>query len=325
MAGGVDSEGGVRLMAVGYRDYYEALGVPRDATENQIRVAYRKLARENHPDVNKDPDAEDRFKEVSEAYEVLRDPEKRKAYDQFGANWRAGQDVSGEPGFGGGAGGGPGGVHVDFGEDGGDFSDFFENLFGHGGAAGGGGSRRAGYASMPMRGPDYEAALDLTLEEAAAGGTRSMSFTDGKSYDVAIPVGIHDGQRIRLAGEGGAGANGGPAGDLFLRVHILPHRTFKVDGQNLTVDLPISPAEAALGATVPVPTLGGSATVRIPAGTSSGRKLRLRGKGMPSGRSEERGDLLAAVKIVIPKDLSDRERELYEQLAAVTKDPRGSR
>lgn len=312
-------------MAVGYRDYYEALGVPRDATENQIRVAYRKLARENHPDVNKDPDAEDRFKEVSEAYEVLRDPEKRKAYDQFGANWRAGQDVSGEPGFGGGAGGGPGGVHVDFGEDGGDFSDFFENLFGHGGAAGGGGSRRAGYASMPMRGPDYEAALDLTLEEAAAGGTRSMSFTDGKSYDVAIPVGIHDGQRIRLAGEGGAGANGGPAGDLFLRVHILPHRTFKVDGQNLTVDLPISPAEAALGATVPVPTLGGSATVRIPAGTSSGRKLRLRGKGMPSGRSEERGDLLAAVKIVIPKDLSDRERELYEQLAAVTKDPRGSR
>lgn len=323
-------------MAVGYRDYYETLGVARDATEDQIRAAYRKLARKNHPDVNKDPEAEDRFKDISEAYEVLRDSEKRKAYDQFGANWRAGQDVSGASGFGGagfggagsgfgggGYGGGPGGVHVDFGDDGGDFSDFFENLFGGGGRAGGG-SRRAGYASMPMRGPDYEASIELTLEEAAAGGSRSMSFTDGKSYDVTIPVGVRDGQRIRLAGEGGEGADGGPPGDLFLRVHLLAHRTFKIDGQNLTVDLPISPSEAALGTKVPVPTLKGSATVRIPAGTSSGRKLRLRGEGMPTGRSEERGDLIATVKIVVPKELSDRERELYEQLAAVTKDPRGN-
>ncbi|WP_066913479.1 DnaJ C-terminal domain-containing protein [Millisia brevis] len=323
-------------MAVGYRDYYETLGVARDATENEIRAAYRKLARENHPDVNKDPEAEDRFKDISEAYEVLRDADKRKAYDQFGANWRAGQDVSsasgfgregyGGTGYGGGGFGGPGqgGAQFDFGDGGADFSDFFESMFG-GRAAAGGGARRAGYASMPMRGPDYEATLDLTLEEAAAGGKRPLAFADGKSYDVAIPVGVRDGQRIRLAGEGGEGSDGGPPGDLFLRVHLLPHRTFKVDGQNLTVDLPISPSEAALGTKVPVPTLNGSATVRIPAGTSSGRKLRLRGEGLPTGRSEERGDLIAAVKIVVPKELSDAERDLYEQLAAVTKDPRGSR
>lgn len=303
-------------MPVGYRDYYEALGVPRDASAEDIRRAYRKLARENHPDVNKDPAAEDRFKEVAEAYEVLRDPEKREEYDRLGRNWRAGQDVSGAEGFGGDF-GGYGDVHVDFGQ-GGDFSDFFENLFGARGRAGGARRGGDGFSSMPRRGADHEAVIDLSLEEAAAGGHRHFTLDNGRGYDVDIPAGVRDGQRIRLAGEGGAGGNGGPSGDLFLRVHIKPHPRFRVDGQDLHVDLPVSPSEAALGARVPVPTLTGSARVQVPAGSSSGRRLRLRGEGMPTSRGGH-GDLFAHLQIVVPKQLDDRERELYEQLAAASK------
>jgi curved DNA-binding protein len=324
-------------MPVAFRDYYETLGVSRDASEEEIRRAYRKLARQYHPDVNKDEGAEDRFKEVAEAYEVLRDPEKRERYDRFGANWKAGQDVSGAEGFGdrdgaegfAGFGGGRGfegfrtgdgfgDVRMEFG--GGDFSDFFENMFGS--RMRGGRSGRGGFDGFSARGGDEEAVLELSLEEAAAGGQRRVSLGDGRSYTVTIPPGVRDGQRIRLAGEGGGGAGGGPSGDLFLRVRIKPHPRFRLEGRDLHTELPVAPWEAALGATVEVPTLTGSAKVRVPAGSSSGRRLRLRGQGMPAPNGSP-GDLYASVKIVVPKRLRKEERELFEQLAEVSKfDPR---
>jgi curved DNA-binding protein len=319
-------------MAVGFRDYYETLGVDHDASEEDIRRAYRKLARENHPDVNKEPGAEDRFKEVSEAYEVLRDSEKRAQYDRFGQNWKAGQDVSGASGFGGfdfggGGGGGEGGfrdVRVDFG--GGDFSDFFDGLFGgrRSGFSGaraagrGGGGGRNGFS----RGQDQVAELELSLREAARGGKRKVSLADGRDYEVNVPPGVRDGQRIRLAGEGGSGG-GGPSGDLFLRVRVRPDPRFELDGNDLYVDLPLTPWEAALGAdAVEVPTLDGSARVRVPPGSSCGRRLRLRGEGMPDGRGGK-GDLYATVEIKVPKELSPEEREHFERLAELSSfDPR---
>jgi curved DNA-binding protein len=305
-------------LPVTFRDYYEVLGVPRGAGDDEIRSAYRKLARTYHPDVNKEPGAEDRFKEISEAYEVLRDPEKRARYDQLGANWKAGEDVGGASGFGGsgqgGFGSGQGGfgdVRVEFG-DGNGFSDFFESLFGGGG--GPGARRSTGFDGFSTRGGDQEATLEVTLEEAAKGGRRKISLGDGRDYEVNIPAGVRDGQRIRLAGEGGTGAGGGPSGDLFLRVRIKPQRRFRVDGSDLHVELPVAPWEAALGASVEVPTLDGTARVKVPAGSSSGRRLRLKGEGMP-GPGKGRGDLFAQVKIVVPKELSKRERELFESLA----------
>lgn len=303
-------------MAVGYRDYYEILGVERGASDEEIRRAYRKLARQYHPDINKEPGAEDRFKEISEAYEVLRDPDKRARYDRLGANWRAGEDVSGAAGFEGfgGFGGDQGGVRVEFG-DGADFSDFFESLFGA--RRGRGGSRTAGFEGFATRGADHEAVLELSLEEAAAGGRRQIQLGDGRSYDVNIPAGVRDGQRIRLAGEGGQGQAGGPSGDLFLRVRVKPHPRFRLEGRDLHVDLPVTPWEAALGATVEVPTLNGSAKVKVPAGSSSGRRLRLRGQGFP-GPKGGRGDLYATVQIHVPKQLGDPERVLFERLAAVS-------
>jgi len=306
-------------MAVGFKDYYEVLGVARDARDEEIRSAYRKLARTYHPDVNKDPDAEDRFKEISEAYEVLRDPEKRERYDRLGANWRAGQDVSGAPGyedlFRQGAFGDS--VRVQFGEESG-FSDFFQSLFGGRGAARGG----SGVDGFTTRGADHEAVLELSLAEAAAGGKRRLSLADGRSYEVTIPTGVRDGQRIRLAGEGGRGHGGGPSGDLFLRVRIQPDPRFRLEGYDLHLNLPVSPWEAALGATVPVPTLTGTARVRVPAGSSSGRRLRLRGQGMPDAQGGH-GDLYATVQIMVPKKPSRKEHTLFEQLADASKfDPR---
>jgi curved DNA-binding protein len=314
-------------MAVDFRDYYETLGVPRDASEQDIRKAYRKLARENHPDVNKDPEAEERFKEISEAYEVLRDQEKREKYDRFGQNWKAGQDVSGAQGFEGFDFGGsdrPGGVRFDFGGGGaGDFSDFFDGMFGgragrrtgFGGGFGGGGAGGNGFAT---RGSDQEATIELTLEEAARGGKRKITLGDGRDYEVTIPRGVKDGQRIRLAGEGGEGAGGGQRGDLFLRVRLKPHPRFRVDGRDLFTDLPVTAPEAALGADVELETLTGDTTrVKVPAGSSCGRKLRLKGQGMPGPRGEQ-GDLYANVKIEVPKDLTREEREAFERLAQVS-------
>lgn len=298
-------------MAVGFRDYYEVLGVPRGASDEEIRSAYRKLAREYHPDVNKDPDAEDRFKEVSEAYEVLRDPEKREKYERLGANWKAGEDVSGASGFGGGDGQGFG--------DGAGFSDFFESLFGGRRAASG------GFEGFSMRGGDQEATIEVTLEEAARGGKQKISLVDGRDFEVQIPSGVRDGQKIRLAGQGGEGASGGPAGDLYLRVRIKRHPRFRREDDDLVVEISVAPWEAALGGTVPVPTLNGSAKVKVPAGSSSGRRLRLRGEGMP-GSGGRKGDLYASVRIVVPRVLEKRERELFEELAAVSRfDPRQGR
>lgn len=312
-------------MAVAFRDYYETLGVARDASDEEIRRAYRRLAREHHPDVNRDPAAEDRFKAVSEAYDVLRDPDKRRRYDRFGENWRAGQDVSGAEGFGAGFGDGGPDVRVDFGDLGGaDASDFFEQLFGRGAARGRGGrgTRGAGFDGFSARGGDLEALLELSLEEAAAGGSRSITLGDGRDYEVSIPRGVRDGQRIRLAGEGAQGAGGGPPGDLFLRVRVRPHPRFRLDGGDLYLDLPVAPWEAALGATVRVPTLHGHVSLRIPPGSSSGRRLRLRGEGMPAARGPD-GDLYAVMQIHVPRRLSDDERELFERLAATSGfDPR---
>jgi curved DNA-binding protein len=300
-------------MSVGFKDYYEVLGVPRDASSDDIRRAYRKLARQYHPDINHEGNAEERFKEVGEAYEVLSDPEKREHYDRFRDQRRAGaeapdmedfEDLFGRAGF------GPD-VRVEFGEGG--FSDFFESLFGEGrGTADGG----------PLRGRDREAVLDLSLEEALEGGRRRLSLDGEGSFEVEIPAGVREGQRIRIAGKGAAGRGGGPAGDLYLLVRLKPHRRFRREGDDLQVDLRVTPWEAALGATVPVPTLSGTAHVRVPAGSSSGRRLRLRGRGL-STRDGERGNLYATVQVAVPKEMSDEERELYEKLAAASDfDPR---
>jgi curved DNA-binding protein len=322
-------------MAVAFQDYYEALGVPRDASADDIRSAYRKLARQHHPDVNKEPGAEDRFKQISEAYEVLRDEDKRRRYDRLGANWRAGEDVSGAPGFeeafrnGGASAGGSdfGDVRVDFG--GGDFgdsgfSDLFESLFSRGGR--GGGDAGPGFGSFSMRGSDQEAVLELSLEEAARGGRRQLSFEDGRSFEVEIPRGVRDGQVVRLAGQGSAGMGGGASGDLLLRVRLRPHPRFRVEGRDLYVDLPITPWEGALGATVPVPTLDGEAKVVVPAGSSTGRRLRLRGQGLPAPHGGTAGNLYAVIQIKVPAKLTKAERELFEKLQKTSKfDPRKQR
>lgn len=293
-------------MAVEYKDYYEILDVPRDASQEQIRSAYRKLARRYHPDINQESDAEERFKEVGEAYEVLSDPQKRERYDRLGAQWQARgepsaradfEDFFAQQDFGGDA-------RVEFGDSG--FSEFFEQLFGDGAV-------RAGHG--PLRGVDHDAVLELSLEEALAGGRRRLTLGDGRRLEVNIPAAVRDGQRIRVAGHGGAGRAGGPAGDLYLRVRLKPHPRFRRQGDDLHVDLAVTPWEAALGATVPVATLTGTAQIRVPPGSSSGRRLRLRGRGLPK-QSGGHGDLYATVQIRLPKQLSERERELFEQLAA---------
>lgn len=302
-------------MAVEYKDYYEVLGVARDASQDEIRRAYRKLAREYHPDLNRQNDAEERFKEVGEAYEVLSDPDKRERFDRLGAQWRAREEAAGgnfedffdRQGFG-------GDVRVEFGD--GDFSEFFERFFGDGATA-----RRSG----PLRGLDREALLELSLEDALAGGRRRLSLEDGRSVDVNIPAQVREGQLIRLAGQGGSGRDGAPSGDLYLRVRLKPHPTFRRQDDDLDLDLPVAPWEAALGATVPVPTLEGTAKVRVPAGSSSGRRLRLRGRGLPK-RGGGHGDLHAIVRITVPQHLSEQERALFEKLAEESEfDPRKSR
>jgi curved DNA-binding protein len=267
-------------MATAAADHYEALGVGRDASTEEIRRAYRSLARKFHPDVNKDPGAADRFKEISGAYDTLRDDEKRAAYDQRGRGRGGGYPA-------GGGGWSSNDVHVDFG-GGGDFDDLFESFFRRGGGVGGGGARTA-----------PEAVLELSLEEAVRGGRRQVSL-DGQQYEVEIPPGVLDGQVIR-------------AGDLLLRVKLRPHRRFQVDGRNLRTTVPVAPWEAALGATVTVPTPGGTVQVKVPAGSSCGRTLRLRGEGLGGG------DLLARVRIDVPKKLTKQERRLFEELAEKSK------
>ncbi len=336
-------------MAVEYKDYYQILGVERNASQDEIHKAFKKLARKYHPDMNpNDPESENRFKEVNEAYEVLKDPEKRKRYDQLGANWEHGQNFEPPPGyenvrftFGG---GGPEGF-------GGDFSDFFEILFGNlfnegGGASGGRGRRRArttfgedpfsnmgfargggGFSSgqdFAAKGQDAETSFELSLEEAYQGGKKTISLQeqvpgpDGqprvntRNLEVNIPPGVSDGSKIRLSGQGSPGA-GGKHGDLYLKVKLKPHHLFRIDGKNIILDLPLAPWEAALGSTVNVPTLEGRVEMKIPPGTSSGQKLRLRGKGL--GRGKNKGDQLVQALIKVPRKLSEKEQELWQQLS----------
>lgn len=321
-------------MAVKYKDYYETLGVPRTATQEEIKRAYRKLARKYHPDVNKDPQAEERFKEIGEAYEVLGDPEKRKSYDELGSNWRAGQDFTPPPGwevhF-----GGPGTETHFFWQGQGDFSDFFEALFG----ADIGGGRRArttgpGVGIWQRDGRNQEVEVRITLEEAFRGGTKPITIqiqsldpdgrvrTDTKTYDVHLPPGVVEGQRMRLAGQGEPGFGGGRAGDLYLVMRIEPHPRFRTVGRDLYIDLPIVPWEAALGAEVPLRTLDGQVTVKVRAGAHSGQKLRLKHKGLPNPKGAP-GDLYAVLQILVPKQLSEEEKELYRRLKEVSGfDPR---
>jgi len=313
------------------RDYYDVLGVSRDASPDALQQAFRRLARANHPDVNKDPGAEERFKEINEAYSALSDPELRKRYDRFGEDFRRVPE-DWEQRVGAGAGGSVGragrgprttwtaeGTDVGGGFGGGGFEGIdIEDLLG--GMFGGRGPRAA-----RMAGADQEAELPLTLEEAYQGGRKEITLNgpDGpRSYTVTIPPGVNDGRRIRLAGEGGRGFGDGSAGDLYLVVRLLPHPLFRVHGRNIHLDLKLAPWEAALGATVPVATPGGETKVTVPPGSSSGRRLRLRGQGMPDPAGHP-GDLFAEIKIMVPPRLSDRERELFSELAtSSTFDPR---
>ncbi|GAA0641594.1 DnaJ C-terminal domain-containing protein [Streptomyces thermocarboxydovorans] len=309
------------------RDYYEVLGVPRTADRDEIQRAYRTLARRYHPDINKDPGAEERFKEINEAFSVLSDPKQRARYDRFGEDFRkVPEDWEERVAAGAGAGSGfrwttAGGPRVryatsGFDTEGIDIDDLFGSFFG-------------GAGRMRVPGADQEAELPLTVEEAYRGGRRTVTLagpSGQRRYEVDVPPGVTDGQRIRLAGEGGRGSGGAPAGDLYLRVRIKPHPRFRLDGRDVHVELEVTPWEAALGATVPVPTpSGATAKVTVPAGSSSGRRLRLRGEGMP-GPHGANGDLYAELRIMVPPRLSDRERELWEELAAVSAfDPRRTR
>ncbi|MGJ6965352.1 DnaJ C-terminal domain-containing protein [Streptosporangium sp. G11] len=304
------------------RDFYEILGVRRGASQEDIQRSYRKLARAHHPDVNKDPSAEDRFKEVAEAYSVLSDPETRRRYDAFGPDFRqVPEDVDPETwararnrraGAGRGAGAGFGGF-----EESVDLDDLFGGLFS-------GRRGRPGASWGPIPGADQEAEIVLTVEEAYQGGRRSITV-GSRGLQVDIPPGVTDGQRVRLAGQGGRGGDGAPAGDLYLIVRIAPHPRYRVEGRDIHVLLPVAPWEAALGASVVIDIPGGEVKVKVPAGTSGGRRLRLRGRGMPSRRGTP-GDLYAEVRIMVPERLSDEERQLFERLAAVSAfDPRRRR
>jgi curved DNA-binding protein len=311
-------------MAVQFRDYYETLGVSKTASEDEIRSAFRKLARKYHPDVAKDKKtAEEKFKQINEAYEVLSDPEKRRKYDQLGENWNQPGGFQPPPQWGGGqpggfrwGGGENGGVEFEFGGTG--FSDFFEAFFGGGrgrSAFGGFGQR----GTMAERGSDVEADIMVTLEEALHGSTRQVSLRRARSkktetYQVKIPRGVREGQRIRLAGQGETGERGGKSGDLFLRVRLARHPDFSVEGSDLVHEVKIAPWQSVLGDQLIVPTLEGSARLKLPPGTQGGQRFRLRGRGLP-GVSGQRGDLYVVVQISVPKKLSEREREIWEQLA----------
>lgn len=303
-----------------FKDYYKTLGVERNADEKTIKRAYRKLAQQYHPDKNpNNKAAEEKFKEINEAYEVLGNAENRSKYDQLGQNYQRWRQTGGQSGgfdfsqwF---AGGAPGGtyqtnVNVEdlFGGSGG-FSDFFEAIFGG----------RMGQQQQSRRGRDQEHTVEISLEEAYHGTTRSLGYEGGESFTAKIPRGAKNGTKIRLRGKGEPGM-GSASGDLYLVVHVHPHPIFKRDGDNLSLDLDISVPTAVLGGKVPVPTLTGPVTLTIPANTSSGRTIRLTGRGMPKlNNPDEYGDLLVRVMIRVPAQLNSRERELYEELARLQK------
>lgn len=332
-------------MSVKFQDYYQVLGVGRDATEKEIKTAYRKLARKWHPDLHTGKEkeaAEEKIKQINEAYEVLKDKAKRAKYDRLGANWQAGQDFRPPPDMDGFT------FHTNFGGGGESaFSDFFETLFG-----GGAGFRRAARPSRrgPARGRDIEAELELSLEELYRGGEKNLRLStrelcaacggaghDGTSFcsvcggtgeksgvktlTVKIPPGVSEGSRIRLKNQGGAGLNGGGSGDLYLKVRLLPHPAFKVSGQDLETEITLRPEQAVLGDRVSVPTLDGPVNLKIPAGIRVGKRLRLKGKGLPVRGG--RGDEYVRVKIDLPENLSAEEENLYRQIAELRKGVQG--
>lgn len=309
------------------RDFYEILGVPRNASQDDIQRAYHKLARAYHPDVNKDPSAEERFKDVSEAYDVLSDPQTRRRYDAFGPDfrqvpedvdpeaWSQARAAGGRTAGGRRAGSASRGSGFGFGGGDIDLEDLLGGMFGG----------RAGRGWGPIPGADQEAEIELTVEEAYHGTLRTVTLGGGpgaRSLDVTIPAGVTDGQRIRLAGQGGQGSEGGAPGDLYLVIRIAPHPVFRLRGRDLYVELRLAPWEAALGTSVAVATPGGEAKVKVPPGTSSGKRLRLRGRGLPTSRGKP-GDLFAETRIMVPARPTSQERELFERLAAVSEfDPR---
>jgi curved DNA-binding protein len=340
-------------MAVQYKDYYEVLGVPRTASDTEIKKAFRKLAREFHPDVAKNKkQAEEKFKEINEAYEVLGDAAKRKKYDELGPNWSAGADFRAPPGwesFGGGQafpGGGRRGESHEFQFGGTGFSDFFEQFFGSRGGRAGGFGRGSGIDEEDVgteRGRDVEGDIMVTLEEAMQGSVRSVSVrhavvcehcggtgqrarhvcnvcggsgqvTKTETHQVKIPAGVTEGQKLRVAGRGEAGAGGGAAGDLYLRVKLAKHPDFEVENHNLIFEVELAPWEAVLGAEISVPTLNGRVNIRIPPGTQSGQKLRVRGRGLPL-RAGGSGDLIVETRVEVPAQVNEAERKIWEQLA----------
>lgn len=329
-------------MAVQFKDYYEVLGVPRGASEDDIRKAFRKLARQYHPDVAKDKKiAEEKFKEINEAYEVLSDPAKRKKYDELGPNWKQGAEFRPPPGWEGmrgqpfrGGGGQGDGYEFHFGGTG--FSDFFEQLFGsarRGGGASPFGNARGFEAAEDYaeRGHDVEGDIMVTLDEALHSSVRSVTVRHAtpngrertQTYQVRIPAGVTEGQRLRIPGRGGAGTGGGEAGDLFLRVRLQKHPDFEVEDHHLIYEAELAPWEAVLGTQLRVPTLDGHVNIKVPAGTQTGQRLRVRERGL-SKRSGERGDLFVRICVQTPTQVNDKERALWEDLARESKfNPRG--
>jgi len=300
-----------------FKDYYEIINVKKDASQAEIKRAYKKLARKFHPDVSKEANAEERFKELGEAYEVLKDPEKRAAYDQLGENWKSGQDFNPPPGWEAGFefnGGGFTGANDT------DYSDFFESLFGHGFQSGHGGRQRGNYQA---RGEDHHAKVLIDLEDAFNGASRSITLQSPeldntghvvnkqRTLNVKIPKGVKQGQRIRLSGQGSPGMGSAPSGDLYLEIEFKPHSIYKVEGHDIYLDLPLTPWEAALGASVKVPTPTGPVDLKITAGTLGGRKMRLKGRGIPSNPP---GDLYVMPLITTPPADTDEAKALYQKM-----------
>lgn len=309
-----------------YKDYYSILGVDRKADQDTIKRAYRKLARKYHPDVSKETNAEEQFKNVQEAYEVLKDPEKRSAYDSLGANWKSGQDFRPPPGWDGGTrfyhAGGAGG-HQFSEEDLSGFSDFFSDLFG--GSQRGFGGGRAQARQFKQRGADQRAKVEITLEEAFKGASRNLTLQtpemdaagnvqqNVRTLKVNIPAGVTQGQQLRLASQGGPGVGGMPNGDLYLEIDIRPHRLYTVQGKDIYMKLPLTPWEAALGSDIRIPTLGGAVGLKITAGAQSGQKLRLKGRGMPGKGGP--GDQYAVLEIQTPPAHSEEQMRMYKEMA----------
>jgi curved DNA-binding protein len=313
--------------AMEFKDYYQVLGVARDASADDIKKAYRKLARKYHPDVSKEADASARMQEVNEAYAALSDPEKRAAYDQVGRGFQPGQDFRPPPGWDEGF---EFSRHEFDPQEAAGFSDFFSELFGRMN-----GARSAGGARFEARGEDHVAKVMLEVEDAFRGATRSLTLRsprldgdgrvhlENRTLEVKIPVGMREGSLIRLAGQGAPGLGGGAAGDLLLEVHFRPHPRYRVDGADLHVTLPLAPWEAALGAVVPVETPGGTLSVRVPAGAQSGREMRVRGKGIPGAKP---GDLYLDLQVVLPDASTPRAREIYETMQReIPFDPRAAK